>query len=71
MARAGPVVNAPLRRKSRPPCTSKETAEVCPEEQAPFRRWENARVVQWQELDRLSSILGRGSETVQGRGSGF
>lgn len=41
MVRAGPIINAPLPRKSTPPCTSKETAEVCPEELAPFRRWED------------------------------
>ena len=33
---AGPGINAPLPRKNTPPCTSKGTAEVCPEEQAPF-----------------------------------
>jgi hypothetical protein len=37
---AEPKINAPLPRKNTPPCTSKGTAEVCPEEQAPFRRWE-------------------------------
>lgn len=37
----GQLFNAPLPRRNTPPCTSKETAEVCPEELAPFRRWEN------------------------------
>lgn len=37
----GQLFNAPLPRRNTPPCTSKGTAEVCPEEQAPFRRWED------------------------------